>query len=147
MSTAILIVAVMVVTAANAAPLNKTCMELLNSTGPYDYCNKTMNTSQGDDTVDDLIISLDYCNETTNTSQGDDALNNLIKIADGVIDTIGVICNPKNGKVGMCNHRYKLWRTSYPILYCRIVLVKNLLLRDMIWGQIEMCKMTASIAN
>ena len=116
MNTAILIVAVIFVTATNAAPLNKTCMELLNSTGPYDYCNKTTNTSQ-DDTLDDLIILPDYCNETTNTSQGDNALKNFIRLADGVIDTIGVICNPENGKVGMCSHRYKLWRTIV-IQYC-----------------------------
>ena len=57
MSTAaILIVAVIFVTATNAAPLNKRCMELSNSTGPYDYCNKTTNTSQGDDGLNNLII-------------------------------------------------------------------------------------------
>ena len=67
---AILIVAVIFVTATNAAPLNKTCMELLNTTGPYDYCNKTANTSQGD-----------Y------------GLNNLIILADDVAETLVCICN------------------------------------------------------
>ena len=42
------------VTATNAAPLSRTCMELLNSTRPYDYCNKTTNTSQGDDGLNNL---------------------------------------------------------------------------------------------
>ena len=67
---AIIIVAVIFVTAINAAPLSRTCMELLNSTGPYDYCNKT-----------------------TNTSQGDDGLNNLIILANDVAETLVCICN------------------------------------------------------
>ena len=42
---------------------------MLNSTGPYDYCNKT-----------------------TNTSQGDDGLNNLIILADDIADIFVRIC-------------------------------------------------------
>ena len=42
---------------------------MLNSTGPYDYCNKT-----------------------TKTSQGDDGLNNLIILADDIADIFVWIC-------------------------------------------------------
>ena len=75
MATAISIVAVIFVAAINAAPLSRTCMELLNSTGPYDYCNKT-----------------------TNTSQGDGGLNNLIILADDVADTFVDICSKSENK-------------------------------------------------
>ena len=75
MATAIIIVAVVFVAATNAAPLNKICMGLLNSTGPYDYCNKT-----------------------TNTSQGDGGLNNLIILADDVADTFVDICSKSENK-------------------------------------------------
>ena len=75
MATAILIVAVIFVAATNAAPLSRTCMELLNSTGPYDYCNKT-----------------------TNTSQGDSGLSNLIILADDVADTFVDICSKSENK-------------------------------------------------
>ena len=85
MSTAaILIVAIIFVTATNAAPLSKRCMELSNSTGPYDYCNKT-----------------------TNTSQGDDGLNNLIILSNDVADTFVRICNKsENNKVNVCTYVY-----------------------------------------
>ena len=85
MSTAaILIVAIIFVTATNAAPLNKRCMELSNSTGPYDYCNKT-----------------------TNTSQGDDGLNNLIILSNDVADTFVRICSKsENNKVSVCTYVY-----------------------------------------
>ena len=85
MSTAaILIVAIIFVTATNAAPLNKRCMELSNSTGPFDYCNKT-----------------------TNTSQGDDGLNNLIILSNDVADTFVCICNKsENNKVSVCTYVY-----------------------------------------
>ena len=75
MATAILIVAVIFVAAINAAPLSRTCMELLNSTGSYDYCNKI-----------------------TNTSQGDGDLNNLIILADDVADTFVDICSKSENK-------------------------------------------------
>ena len=104
MSTAaILIVAVLFVTATNAAPLNKRCMELSNSTGPYDYCNKTTNTSLGDDNgLNDLIMLEDYCNKTTITSQGDEGLKNLIMLANDVADTFVHICNKsENNKVSI----------------------------------------------
>ena len=83
MSTAaILIVVVIFVTATNAAPLNKRCTELSNSTGPYDYCN-----------------------QITNTSQGDDGLHNLIILSNDVADTFVHICNKsENKKVSMCSY-------------------------------------------
>ena len=85
MSTAaILIVAIIFVTATNTAPLNKRCMELSNSTGPYDYCNKM-----------------------TNTSQGNDGLNNLIILSNDVADTFVRICNKsENNKVSVCTYVY-----------------------------------------
>ena len=105
-TAAILIVAVIFVTATNAAPLNKRCTELSNSTGPYDYCNKTTNSSQEDDDgLSDLMILADYCNKTTNTSQGDDGLDNLIILANDVADTFVRICNKsENKKVSMCSY-------------------------------------------
>ena len=128
MSTAvILIVAVIFVTATNAAPLNKRCTELSNSTGPYDYCNKT-----------------------TNTSQGVDGLDNLIRLANAVADTFALrICNKsENNKVSMCS-----WiiitqlRELSNVLHCRFVNVNSRLIIHTIWEQTEMSKMTASIAN
>ena len=84
MGTAILIVATIFIAATNAAPLNKRCMELSNSIGPYDYCNKT-----------------------TNTSQGDDGLKNLIILANDVADTFVRICSKsENKKVSTCSARY-----------------------------------------
>ena len=127
MATAIIIVAIIFVAVTNAAPLNKTCMELLNSTGPYDYCNKI-----------------------TNTSQGGDGLNNLIILADDVADTFVRICNQSEyKKVSICRYRiHKIQNTDYPILHCRFVhLLVTSLIIHMIWEQIEMCKMTASMAN
>ena len=81
-TVAILIVSVIFVTATNAAALNRRCMELSNSAGPYDYCNKT-----------------------TNTSQGDVGLNNLIILSNDVADTFVYICSKsENNKVSMCNY-------------------------------------------
>ena len=126
MSTAvILIVAVIFVTATNAAPLNKRCTELSNSTGPYDYCNKT-----------------------TNTSQGDDGLDNLIRLANAVADTFVSICEKsENNKVSMCSWIIIAQRRELSnVLLCRFVNAKSLIIHT-IWEQIEMSKMTASIAN
>ena len=77
----IILVVVVLVTAANAAPLTTRCMILSNSTGPYAYCNVT-----------------------TNTSKGDDSLRNLVCIADSVTGTLQQIYQKEeNEKVSMCN--------------------------------------------
>ena len=57
MNTAILVAAVMFIAATSAAPLSMRCMELLNSIGPYDYCNKTLNISQRGNSVTYLVSS------------------------------------------------------------------------------------------
>ena len=95
MGIAIIVVAVIFIAATDAAPLNIRCMEILNSTGPYDYCNKT-----------------------TNTSQGDDGLNNLIILSNDVADTFVHICSKsENKKVSMCSYSqiYKLQRIALQI--------------------------------
>ena len=63
-SLSIILVAVVFVTATNAAPLTTRCMELLNSTGPFAYCNVTTSTSQGDDSLYDLVYIADTVTET-----------------------------------------------------------------------------------
>ena len=81
-SPLMILVAVVFVTAINAAPLTTRCMQLLNSTGPYAYCDVA-----------------------TNTSQGDDRLHNLVYIADNVTETFKLICQEKEikEKVRTCN--------------------------------------------
>ena len=64
MKIVILVVAVIFVTATNAAPLTTRCREILNSTGPYDYCDVTTNTSQGDDSLHNLIHIANTVTET-----------------------------------------------------------------------------------
>ena len=83
----VIVAAVAFVTATNATPLTERCMELLDSTGPYAYCNVT-----------------------TNTSQGDDSLRNLVCIANNVTETFQLICRKEeNKKVSTCNcMRYRI---------------------------------------
>ena len=78
----IISVVVILITATNAAPLTTRCMQLLNSTGPYAYCDVA-----------------------TNTSQGDNSLRNLVYKADDVTETIKqLMCGKEeNKKVRMCN--------------------------------------------
>ena len=64
MNAAIIIVSLMFIAATSAAPLSMRCMELLNSTGPYDYCNIIKNISQGGDSVKDLIFSANNVTKT-----------------------------------------------------------------------------------
>ena len=99
--TILTIVVVVFITATNAAPLTTRCMELLNSTGPYAYC--------------DVI---------TNISQGNDSLHDLVHIANNVTETFQLICRKeKNKKVSMCNcMRYRI-----SIHCCVVVLLTYLL--------------------
>jgi len=63
MKTAILLtVALIFVSATNAAPLATRCMELINST----YCDVMTNSSQGDDRLYDLVYT---ANNVTATFQ------------------------------------------------------------------------------
>ena len=95
----ILIVIVLFITATIAAPISTRCIELLYSTGPYDYCNKT-----------------------TNTSQGDDSLNNLILTANNVTKTFQHICEKKENKeVSTC--RCMSYKGSVCIQYCVVDLL------------------------
>ena len=83
MKTVILIIVVVAfVTATNAAPLTTRCREILNSTGPYAYCDVT-----------------------TNTSQGDDSLQNLVYMANNVTETFQLICRKEENKeeVSVCS--------------------------------------------
>lgn len=77
-------VVVIFATATNAVPLTTRCMELLNSTGPYAYC--------------DVV---------TNTAQGDDRLRGLVYMANNVTTTVLLIpvCKKEDNKekVSMCN--------------------------------------------
>ena len=96
---AILIVAVIFITATTAAPISTRCIELLNSTGPYDYCNRA-----------------------TNTSQVDDSLNNLILTANNVTNTFVHICGKKENKeVSTC--RCMSYEGSVCIQYCVVDLL------------------------
>ena len=75
MNTAIIIVALMFIAVTNGAPLSMRCMELLNSIGPYDYCNKTLNISQGGNSVTYLVSS---ANNVTRTFQQICANNKMV---------------------------------------------------------------------
>ena len=67
MKTAILLtVALIFVSATNVAPLATRCMELINSTRSYAYCDVMTNSSQGDDRLYDLVYT---ANNVTATFQ------------------------------------------------------------------------------
>ena len=56
MNAAILIVAVIFVMATNAAPIRTECVD---STGLYDYCNRTTKTLRGGDSLNSLYVASD----------------------------------------------------------------------------------------
>ena len=99
--TILIIVVVVFVAVTNAAPLTTRCMELLNSTGPYAYC--------------DVI---------TNISQGNDSLYDLVHIANNVTETFQLICRKEeNRKVSTCNcMRYRI------SIHCYVVALLTYLL-------------------
>ena len=72
MRAIIFILAVLSVIAANATvPFSIRCMEFINSTGPYTYCNATTNTSQNVDNA---------------------RLDKLVVVLDDVLDDLGKLC-------------------------------------------------------
>ena len=68
----------MFITAINATPFSERCMTLLNSAGPYAYCNVREDTSQQVDI---------------------DRLNKLYADSDGVIDDLENLCDKHGDKV------------------------------------------------
>ena len=78
MDKSILVIVAIFITTTSTAPVGTRCVELLNSVGPYAYCNVTTNTS----------------------SQVDiNRLSNLITLADNVTDTFQhQICDKEENK-------------------------------------------------